>query len=166
MQSNLLHSHLQMASADHVAAAMNGFTTRLPAHVDRRFPTEWSEAGLPAYTVLMPTLVLDSMPRYFSWNTPFDEASEFSSSYTYGGTWRRPAATAIAAAAPDRFPIRTSTSGGKGKDTPKIRRRTDTRHTQRSPPSPGISLLHVCVLRSRIASLLPRGTPVASCLHG
>jgi hypothetical protein len=99
MQSDIIHSHLEIAAnTGQVAAAMNGLTSALPDDYDRRFPLVRSEAqsagpyadqlksqqmlnstaresssrDLPEYiSVAPPTSVVDEGGRFIAWNSPF-----------------------------------------------------------------------------------------------
>ena len=93
MQSDIIHSHLEIAAATgQVAAAMNGLTSNLPEEYDRRFPlvreepaaksnahqkapnstTRLSNPDLPDYTsVAPPVSVVNENGRFIAWNSPF-----------------------------------------------------------------------------------------------
>jgi len=89
-QSNVIHSHLQIADADNVAAAMNGLFSVLPPIYDRRFPLLWSsETPLPEYEIRNPLLEVNKKVRYYSWNSPFNDEVEYGGNYNYGGLWRQ-----------------------------------------------------------------------------
>jgi hypothetical protein len=89
-QSNVLHSHLQIADSDNVAAAMNGLFSSLPPNFDRRFPLMCSnETSLPEYEIGQPLLEINKKVRYYSWNSPFNDELEFGGNYNYGGLWRQ-----------------------------------------------------------------------------
>lgn len=89
-QSPILHSHLQMADASHVGAALNGLLTALPPAFDRRFAlaAPGLNDSLPEYQILQPRWELDAKQQYFSWNAPFDREVPWTADYLYGGWWR------------------------------------------------------------------------------
>lgn len=92
MQSDIIHSHLEIAgSQGQVAAAMNGLWATLPATFDRRFPlVRESMIGgdLPPYTIQPPPVSVRQGGRFVAWNSPYSHDFPYGSVYTYGGSWR------------------------------------------------------------------------------
>jgi hypothetical protein len=79
MQSDIIHSHLEIAgSQGQVAAAMNGLWATLPATFDRRFPlVRESMIGgdLPPYTIQPPPVSVRQGGRFVAWNSPSPTAA-------------------------------------------------------------------------------------------